>query len=136
MIASRIPLNSRSGHTKCNNAKTFFVGLLSAFPEFPTHQYTIFERKRQILTKSGAFYNNLPKIHPIYVIWALSYLMKKKPNRHTKFREKAAKKGRQIYVYHVNVRTPPPVTYILFCRSSEVHRPSSPAGDCNADVSP
>ena len=53
------------------------------------------------------FFNNLPKIHPIYVTWAPSSLMKT-PNHYTKFHtKKIAPKGRHIYVYHVKVRTPP-----------------------------
>ena len=53
------------------------------------------------------FYNNLPKIHPIYVIWAPSSLMKT-PRSLYQISRKSAPKGRHIYVYHVNVRTPPP----------------------------
>ena len=56
----------------------------------------------------GAFYNNLPKIHPIYVIWAPSSLMKT-PRSLYQISRKSAPKGRHIYVYHLNVRTPPGV---------------------------
>ena len=66
---------------------------------FPTHHYTS-------LTKLGAFYNNLPKIHPIYVIWAPSSLMKTLRSLY-QISQKSAPKGRHTYVYHVNVRTPP-----------------------------
>ena len=64
-------------------------------------------RKAPILTKLGAFYNNLPKIPPTYVIlapsslmkilWSFSQISRKSP------------KGRHISGYHVNERTPPPV---------------------------
>ena len=73
-----------------------------------THQYTRRKKeKHRILTKLGDFYNNLPTIHPIYVIWAPSSLMKP-PNRYTRFREKAPQTAGTLYVYHVNVRTPRP----------------------------
>ena len=48
--------------------------MIPFFAQLPTHQYTIFERKASILLKLGAFYNNLLKIHPIYVIWAPSLM--------------------------------------------------------------
>ena len=68
---------------------------------------TQFGEKHPIWIKLGAFYNNLPKIHPIYVIWAPSSLMKT-PRSLYQISRKGAPKGRHIYVYHVNVRTPPP----------------------------
>ena len=53
-------------------------------PNFPPTRIPFLKGKHPILTKLGAFYNNLPKIHPIYVIWAPSSLMK--PSDHyTKF---------------------------------------------------
>ena len=52
---------------------------------------------QQVMIKSGAFYNDLSKIHPIYVIWAPLSLMKspgcKAPDRYTKFHEKAPQKA-------------------------------------------
>ena len=45
-------------------------------PNFPPISIPFSKEKHLILTKLGAFYNNLPKIHPIYVIWAPSSLMK------------------------------------------------------------
>ena len=43
---------------------------------FPPISIPFSKEKRQTLIKLGAFYNILPKIHPIYVIWAPSSLMK------------------------------------------------------------
>ena len=66
-------------------------------------------RKKSIwfLSKLGAFYNNLPKVHPIYVIWAPSSLMKPPPIAIRNFA--SPKRYRHIYVYHVKFkRTPPP----------------------------
>ena len=68
--------------------------------------YHFRKKEHPIWIKLGAFYNNLPKIHPIYVIWAPSFLMKT-PRSLYQISRKGAPKGRHIYVYHVNVRTPP-----------------------------
>ena len=76
-------------------------------PNFPPISIPFLKEKHPILTKLGAFYSNLPKIHPIYVIWAPSSLMKT-PRSLYQFLRKSAPKGRHIHVYHVNVRTPPP----------------------------
>ena len=62
-------------------------------------------KKHPILPKFCAFYNNMLKIHPIYVIWAPSSLMKTHQLLY-QISKKCAPKGRHIYVYHVNVRTP------------------------------
>ena len=48
-------------------------------PNFPPISIPFSNEKHQILIELGAFYNNLPKIHPIYVIWAPSSLMKPPP---------------------------------------------------------
>ena len=45
-------------------------------PNFPPITILFSKRKHPILSKLGALYNNLPKIPPIYVIWAPSSLMK------------------------------------------------------------
>ena len=60
-----------------------------------------------ILPKLGAFLQYFAEHRPTsnFWIWAPSSLMKP-TNRYTKFREKAPQKGRHIYKYHVNVRTP------------------------------
>ena len=76
-------------------------------PNFPPISIPFSKEKHPISIKLGAFYNNLPKIHPIYVIWAPSSLMKT-PRSLYQISRKSAPKGRHIYVYHVNVRTPPP----------------------------
>ena len=76
-------------------------------PNFPPISIPFSKEKHPILIKLGAFYNNLHKIHPIYVIWAPSSLMKT-PRSLYQISRKSAPKGRHIYVYHVNVRTPPP----------------------------
>ena len=76
-------------------------------PNFPPISIPFSKEKHPILIKLGIFYNNLPKIHPIYVIWAPSSLMKT-PRSLYQISRKSAPKGRHIYVYHVNVRTPPP----------------------------
>ena len=70
-------------------------------PNYPPISIPFSKEKHPILTKLGALYNNLPKIHPIYVIWAPSSLMKTPPIALPTFAQKA-------YVYHVNMRPPPP----------------------------
>ena len=87
--------------------RKIWQSLYQIFAKFPTHQYTIFWKKStQLGFKLGAFYNNLPKIHPICVIWAPLSLMKT-PRSLYQISRKSDPKGRHIYVYHVNVRTPP-----------------------------
>ena len=54
-----------------------------------------FWKKHPILAKLGAFYNNLPKIYSIYVIWAPSSLMKP-PDRYTNFAKKHPKRQAHI----------------------------------------
>ena len=73
-------------------------------PNFPPISIPFSKEKHPICIKLGAFYNNLPKIHPIYVIWAPSSLMKTSRSLY-QISRKSAPKGRHIYVYHVNVRT-------------------------------
>ena len=77
---------------------------------YPPISIPFSKEKHPILFKLGAFYHNLLQIHPIYVIWI--HLWWKPIDRCTKFRKKKKKKsipkGRHIYVYHVNVRTPSP----------------------------
>ena len=75
-------------------------------PNFPPISIPFSKEKHPIWIKLGAFYNNLPEIHPIYAIWAPSSLMKT-PRSLYQISRKSAPKGRHIYVYHVNVRTPP-----------------------------
>ena len=55
----------------------FWLSLSLFSSPFTTGQYTKFvKQKHPILAKLGAFYNNLLKIHPIYVIWASSSVMR------------------------------------------------------------
>ena len=75
-------------------------------PNFPPISIPFSKEKHPIWIKLGAFYINLPKIHPIYVIWAPWSLMKT-PRSLYQISRKSAPKGRHIHVYHVNVRTPP-----------------------------
>ena len=89
----------------CQTSK-IWLSLYQFFAQFLTHQNTIFERKASpILTKLGALNNNLPKIHPIYVIWAPSSLMKP-ANRYTKFCEKAPQEA-GTYTYTKSMWEPP-----------------------------
>ena len=74
-------------------------------PNFPPISIPFLKEKHPILTNLGAFYNNLPKIHPICVIWAPSSRMKS-PRSLYQILWKSTPKGRHIYIYHVNVRTP------------------------------
>ena len=72
-----------------------------------THQYTIFERKYPILTKLGAFYNNLLKIHP--VLYNLGSLVSdENPSIAVPNFVKSAPKGRHIYApYTISMWEPP-----------------------------
>ena len=74
-------------------------------PNFPPISIPFSKKKHAILTKLGAFYNNLPKTHPIYVIWAPSSLMKT-PDRYTKFDEKVPQKA-GTYTYTCQCENPP-----------------------------
>ena len=63
----------------CEFACQTFKDLNLSLPIFHLinhYHYTVLDRKHQILPKLGAFYNNLPKMHSIYVIWAPLSLMK------------------------------------------------------------
>ena len=76
-------------------------------PNFPPINIPFSKEKHPILTKLDAFYNIWPKIHPIFWIWAASSLMKPPPPPSLyQILRKGSPKGRHIYVYHVNVRTP------------------------------
>ena len=73
---------------------------------YPPIGIPFLKEKHPFLLKLGAFYHNLPKINPIYVIWALSSLMKTNWSLYQILRN-STPKGRYIHVYHVNVRNPP-----------------------------
>ena len=53
---------------------TFSIPTFCLIPHPSVYHFS--QEKHPILTKLGAFYNDLAKIHPIYVIWAPSSLMK------------------------------------------------------------
>ena len=57
-----------------------------------------FWKKAHNFTKLGFVYNNLPQIHPIYVTWAPSSLMK--TPRSLLSSRKSIPKDRHIYVYN------------------------------------
>ena len=76
-------------------------------PNLPPFSIPFSKEKHPILLKLSYFCHNLLKIHPIYVIWAPSSLMKTHRLLYQISRN-SIPKGRHIYVYHVNVRTPPP----------------------------
>ena len=77
---------------------------------FPPICIPFSNKKHTILTKLGAFYNNLPKIHPIYVIWAPLSLMKT-PIAIYQISQKSAPKGRHIHTYTMSMWEPPPPRY-------------------------
>ena len=79
-------------------------------PNFPPISLPFSKEKHPILTKLSAFYNNLPKKHPIYVIWAHIWLWSKPPIAIPNFAKKRPKRQAhiQLYVYHVNVINPSP----------------------------
>ena len=77
-------------------------------PNYPPISIPFSMKKHPVLPKLGAFYNNLLKIHKFLKIWALSSLMKNPPIAVPNFaKKKKNPKGRHIYVYLVNLRTPP-----------------------------
>ena len=82
-----------------------------------------FRKKSTQLTKLGTFYNNLSKIHPSYVMSLM------KPPSLYQISQKSAPKGRHIYLYHVNVRTPQSNNVILYflCKLPPVLKSKSPA---------
>ena len=90
-----------AGHRKSDYLYTNFL------PNFTPINIPFLKEKHPILIKLGAFYNIWTKIHPIYVMWTPSSLMKT-PRSLYQILRKSAPKGRHIYVYYVNVRTPPP----------------------------
>ena len=101
VLSPKLYVDVPAGPRKSDHLYTNFL------PNFPPISIPFSKEKHPtILIKLGAFYNNLPKIHPIYVIWALSSLMKP-PNRYTKFREKVPQKA-GTYTYTMSMWEPPP----------------------------
>ena len=88
----------------CRTLK-IWLSLDQFLPNFPPISILFVEEKHPILAKLGAFYNNLPKIHPIYALWAPSSLMKT-PDCYTKFCEKAPQKA-GTYTYTMSMWEPP-----------------------------
>ena len=88
--------------------KSYFLHT-NFLPYFPPISIPFLKAQHPVLTKLGTLYNNLPKIHPIYVIWAPSSLMKTPiaiPNY-----AKSAPKGR----HHIHIPCQcenPPECYI------------------------
>ena len=80
----------RQNHTGCPYRT---LKNLTFFAQLPTHSYSFFDRKRLMLPKLGAFYNNLLKIHPLFFLFGLLRLWRKPTDRYTKFREKAPQKA-------------------------------------------
>ena len=76
-------------------------------PNFPPINIPLSKEKHPILTKLGAFYNIWPKIHPTFLNLGCVISDENPPPRSLyQILGKSAPKGRHIYVYHVNVRTP------------------------------
>ena len=65
---------------------------------FPPISIPFSEKKHPIWIKLGAFYNNLPKIHPIYVIWAPSSLMENPPIAIPNFAKRCPKRQAHIRI--------------------------------------
>ena len=82
----------------CRTSK-IWLSLYQFYAYFPPISIQFSKEKYPILTKLGVFYNNLPKIHPIYVIWKLS-------DHYTKFREKVSQKA-GTYMYTMSMWEPP-----------------------------
>ena len=88
-----------------------YTNFLHNYPPIST---PFWKENHPICLKLGAFYHNLLKIHPIYVIWAPSFLMKTQWSLYQISRN-STPKGRHIHVYHVNVRTPSAHTIQCTC---------------------
>ena len=89
----------------CQTSKIWLSLYTNFLLNFPPISIPFSKEKHPILTKLAAFYNNSPKIHPIYVIWAPSSLMNP-PDRYTTFREKAPQKA-DTYTYTKSIWEPP-----------------------------
>ena len=80
------------------------------WPNFPPISLPFLKEKHPILIKLSAFYNDLPKIPPIYVIWAPSSLIK--PLWYTKFSKKAPQKAGTYIHIPCQCETPPPLALL------------------------
>ena len=59
----------------CRTSK-IWLSLYQILPNLPPIRMPCLKEKHPILTKLGAYYNNLPKIYPIFKIWAPLSLIK------------------------------------------------------------
>ena len=64
LLSSKSYMDVPAECRKCDFLCTIFLS------NFPPTSIPFLKEKHPILTKLGAFCNNLPKIHPIYLIWA------------------------------------------------------------------
>ena len=87
---------------------TFFIPIIRTIIHPSVYHFR--KKSTQFCSNWVAFYHNLLKIHPIYVILAPSSLMKTNRSLY-QISWNSTPKGRHIYVYHVNVRTPSRETY-------------------------
>ena len=95
LLSPKLYMDVPAGRQKSDFLYTNFV------PNFPPISIPFLKEKHPILTKLGAFYNNLPKIHSIYVIWAPSSLMKT-PDGYTKFHKIVPQKA-GTYTYTMSM---------------------------------
>ena len=76
-------------------------------PNFPPISIPLSKEKHLILTKLSAFYNNLPKLHPNFVIWAPSVSNENPPIAIPNFAKKHPK--RQVHIrIPCQCKNPPP----------------------------
>ena len=90
VLSTKLYVDVPAGPWKSDYLYTNFL------PNFPPISIPFLKEKHPIWIKLGAFYNNLPKIHPIYVIWAPSSLMKAPPIAIPNFAKKCPKRQAHI----------------------------------------
>ena len=92
LLSQKLYVDVPTGSRKSDYLNTNFL------PNFPPISMPFLKEKHPILTKLGAFYNNLPKIHQIYVIWAASSLMKTPRSLYQILRKKRPKRQEHIHL--------------------------------------
>ena len=92
VLSSKSYVDVPAGPRKSDYLYTNFL------PNFPGINIPFSKEKHPILTKLGAFYTIWPKIHPIYVIWAPSSLMKTPPIAIPNFAKKRPKRQAHIRI--------------------------------------
>ena len=103
-FARRGALDKMVRRYACQTSKNLTLSI-PIFALSSTHQYSIFNRKAtNFFFQIWCFYHNLIKIHPIYVFWTPSSLIKTHQSLYQISRN-STPKGRYIY-YRVNLRTP------------------------------